>query len=69
LVSSPPPDSRDTDALRTDARQCKALWSPLVFLAVAMGFSAVFWSLAFILGGSFWRPPSTRLSALRTVGL
>ena len=60
LEGAPPLDPRDTDALRTDARRCKTLWSPLVFLAAAAGFSAALWSLAFILGGSFWRPPSVR---------
>lgn len=61
-----PGDPRSTPAFLQEVETCKNPPNHIslyigAFVA-ALGITFIFWALAFILGGSFWRPPRLRNS-------
>jgi hypothetical protein len=57
-LDSVPRDPRDTESFQQEVRDCKnARDDSLAGLLLAGPVTLVLWSLAFVLGGSFWRPP------------
>lgn len=57
------PDPRDTDDFRQAVSDCEgAADSYLVLIASGLA-TLVLWSFAFVLGGSFWRPPKANSRA------
>jgi len=50
-------DPRETDDFLNSEKLCKKQENGLVPLMTCAIFALFLWSIAFVLGGSFWRPP------------
>jgi uncharacterized protein HemX len=52
-----PRDPRDTESFQQTVIECRSTSDSYIELIVAVFITLVLWSVAFVFGGSFWRPP------------
>jgi hypothetical protein len=56
-VANVPRDRRNTESFQQTVRDCRNVSYSYIGLMFAGLITLILWSLAFVLGGSFWRPP------------
>ncbi len=57
VAANAPRDPRDTDTFKAAYESCEHRRSDLMPLAIGGISLLMSWTLAFVLGGSFWKPP------------
>ncbi|PNG56039.1 MULTISPECIES: hypothetical protein [unclassified Variovorax] len=60
LLHPVPRDPRDTPELREKVTDCWYFPTGHISIAVGWSLALMLWALAYVLGGSFWRPPKRR---------